>query len=584
MFSAPLPTPVLGFSAARDDPRARPSGPLLALAIGVLTLAGCSSGTEPIPPVVVDCAQAVPINLAVGEHTTIDASQTGCVRFPAAGPSGAEYLYAALSTQGKVSEGGTSVNYQLTGGPPGTALVASVSRSLLHTSRPSSRVQAFHRRLRILERQLSERPASQGSSAISASTAQQPPPVLGEQRMFNVLRNADSSGASADDYVQVTGTAKYIGSHAAIFLDDAAPSPGYTQADIDGIGAIFDDHLYPIDVTAFGSESDINGDNLVLVLLTDRVTKLANPQCLPSGALVVGFFFPIDLISAATGSNGAEIFYGLAPDPACNVLPAEAAELLPSVFIHEFQHMISYNQHVLVRDGVSEDTWLNEGLSTFAEELGGRQVPDPVCLNNDCATQFILGNLANAYSFLSDLESNYLVGADSVVPVPLTEYGAAWLFVRWLADHFSQTPTLGTDLTRSLVQTTNLGSDNVTAVTGEAFPTLVTQWQMANYLDNLPAFTPGNPRLQYDSWDFRQVYASLNQQSPGFFPLSYPLVPDNTNGEYTRSGTLRAGSGRHVLLVQQPSSGEVDFKLTGSDGINALPVTAQPRVGITRIR
>jgi hypothetical protein len=331
---------------------------------------------------------------------------------------------------------------------------------------------------------------------------------------------------------------------------------------------------------AFGSESDINGDNLVLVLLSDRVTKLAG--C--SGSFVIGYFFPVDLIPSATGSNGAEIFYGLAPDPACEVSPAFAAELLPRVFIHEFQHMINYNQHVLVRGGTSEDTWLNEGLSTFAEELGGRQVPDPVCFNNDCRTQFILGNLANAYDFLTDLESNYLVGADTVIPVPLTEYGAAWLFVRWLADHFSQTPTLGTDLTRRLVQTTNSGSDNVESVTGEAFSTLVTQWQMANYLDDLPAFTPGSPRLQYDSWDFRQIYASLNQQDPVAFPLSYPLEPDIANGGYTRSGTLNAGSGRHVLLIQQLSSGEVDFKLTESDGSSALPATAQPRVGITRIR
>ena len=41
--------------------------------------------------------------------------------------------------------------------------------------------------------------------------------------------------------------------------------------------------------------------------------------------------------------------------------------------------MISFNQHVLVRDGDAEDTWLNEGLSHYAEELGGRVVPDDLC-------------------------------------------------------------------------------------------------------------------------------------------------------------------------------------------------------------
>ena len=68
------------------------------------------------------------------------------------------------------------------------------------------------------------------------------------------------------------------------------------------------------------------------------------------------------------------------------------------MIIHEFQHMISFNQHVLVRGGNAEETWLNEGLSSFAEELGGRLVPDALCANTDCLTQFSLINLDNAYA------------------------------------------------------------------------------------------------------------------------------------------------------------------------------------------
>jgi hypothetical protein len=247
--------------------------------------------------------------------------------------------------------------------------------------------------------------------------------------------------------------------------------------------------------------------------------------------------------------------------------------------------MINYNQHVLVRGGSSEATWLNEGLSTFAEELGGRQVPDSLCTNSDCLTQFTLSNLENGYDYLSDVEFNYLVGpADRSPPIPLAEYGSAWLFLRWLADHFGQPPALGTDITRRLVGTIETGSVNVTLATGVPFSTLVTQWQMANYLDNLSGFTPSDTRLQYQSWDFRQLYSSLHDQQPGRFPLSYPLVPDSTTGSYSRTGDLLAGSGRHLLVLQEAASGEVSLKLTQPDGTRALPARAQPRIGLVRIR
>src|SRR2546427_8348057 len=47
--------------------------------------------------------------------------------------------------------------------------------------------------------------------------------------------------------------------------------------------------------------------------------------------------------------------------------------LFRSTFIHEFQHMISFGQHYLGRAGAPEVLWLNEGLSHYAEEMGGRK-------------------------------------------------------------------------------------------------------------------------------------------------------------------------------------------------------------------
>jgi len=46
---------------------------------------------------------------------------------------------------------------------------------------------------------------------------------------------------------------------------------------------------------------------------------------------------------------------------------------VPVTFIHEFQHMISFNQHVLVGNSVNgEVLWLNEGSRTTPKSWGGR--------------------------------------------------------------------------------------------------------------------------------------------------------------------------------------------------------------------
>ncbi|HEU5303507.1 MAG TPA: hypothetical protein VFU40_02580 [Gemmatimonadales bacterium] len=557
-------------------------------ALGLMLLvlpiaAGCGGdGTGPSGPIL-DCNQSNPVQLAPGQFTIMNASEVACVRIPQAGASGAEYLYLAVSAAGTETNTGTSTPYKLVGSPQGVVTAAAPP------SRPGTRVQAsvqptapqrFHQRLRELEHALARQPRAAAESApISASVA---PPSLGDKRTFNVLKSATVSGTSPDDYVQVTATVKHVGQKVVIYLDDAAPViDGYTQNDIDQIGSLFDDELYPIDTTAFGRESDVNSDGLVLVLLTDRVTKLAGCT---GGQVVVGFFFAVDLFENLVGSNNAEIFYGLTPDPACSVDRARAVELLPGVFVHEFQHMISYNQHVLVRSGDSEDTWLNEGLSGFAEELGGRQVPDARCVNNDCLTQFAVGDFSNAYDYLSGLEGNFLIGPPTP-PLPLTEYGATWLFVRYLGDHFASTQPLATDLTHKLVQTKLTGVANVAAATGVAFDTLVAEWHLANYADDLPQFTPSSDRLTYTSWPFRALFASFNSQDPVNFPDPYPLNPEvTTDGNFEIVGSLPAGSGKHVLIRQPPSGDAVDFKITDDDGASVLPASAVARVAVLRLR
>jgi hypothetical protein len=555
-------------------PRLPASRILLAASV---VLAGCGDSHGPTPPPTVDCSDVPLTQLAVGEHTIIDAAQTACVRIPGGGSGGSEYLYAALATEGTETINGITADYKLLGGAQLTASAGRLSPSAAR--RPPSRAAAFHSMLRRREHELSRRSAVvEASRARISASIMAEKPVVGDKRSFDVCKTVD-----CDEFVPSAATAKLVADRVAIFVDDDTPA-AYSDADLAEVGQLFDDFLYPIDTTAFGRESDIDANSVVIVLLSPLINKLS-PSC--TNSVILGYFFGLDLLPSQGHSNGGEVFYGLVPgtvEGGCEVSEAFALRNLPPVFIHEFQHMISFNQHVLVRNGNSaEDTWLNEGLSHYAEELGGRNVPDVECPGFDsCREQFIGSNIENAYEYLDDPESNFLIEPGNSSGT-LAERGANWLFVRWLADHFADTQPNGTELTRALDGTNRTGGANVAAVTGVDFSTLVSEWQLANYLDNLPGFTPASDRLQYSSWDFRGLF-QLNFDA-GVFAKPYPLTPDSTKtGEFNRTGVLRAGSGRHLRIIQPAGSGEVSFLLTDDDGTSVLSNTSRPRVALVRIR
>ena len=527
-------------------------------------------GTGPV----LDCTAASTQVLAVGEHRIIDPAGAGaCVRLPQAGGSGAEYLYVPVATSGQVTNDGVSAPYSITGSTPATAAPPAMSSPLLSAFRPPRSADAFHSMLRARERALSRDPSAALFSRARLTTAV---PVVGDKRTFQVC-----STRACDAFVPSTAIARVVGQRVAIYVDSAAPAGGYTDPELADVGTLFDNFLYPIDTVAFGRESDIDGNGVVIVLLTPKVNALS-PGCSNTQSVILGYFFGADLLPPSSnnpGSNEAEIFYGIVPDPSntdCTVSEEFARTRLPATFIHEFQHMISFNQHVLVRGGSAEDTWLNEGLSHFAEELGGRKIPDTECpVSGSCASDFLsMGDLPNAFGYLASPEDFFMIEPGSSSG-GLEERGANWLFVRWLVDQFATDTILGTDLTRRIDETNMVGASNVVAQTGDDFSTLVGQWQLANYLDDLPGFTASSPRLRYKSWNFREV-ADSNA-------IPFPLVPDSTDGTgYTHTGVLRAGSGHHVLVVQPSNGGIVDLQLKSQTG-GAVLSTVEPRIGLVRI-
>ncbi|MES1260067.1 MAG: hypothetical protein ABUL71_05675, partial [Gemmatimonadota bacterium] len=300
----------------------------------------------------------------------------------------------------------------------------------------------FERRLRLAERVLAASPARRFGALAAPPAA---PPALGDRDSFYVC-----ASSACTTFKRIGATVRYAGAPGVIYQDDNQPAgaEAITGDDFQQLGSMFDSYLYPADTTAFGRESDINGDRHIAILMSPQVNALTT-DC--SGGRVIGYTFANDLVPGAPGSNGRAMFYTLTTAPAtttCTAVPRTGAlTALPSTLIHELQHMISFNQHVLLRNGADQDIWLNEGLSHFAEELGWRTVPPAFCAGN-CFGEFAGDNVGNAYDYLVNPEAEYLIAPESGDGT-LPERGAAWLFVRWLADHYSTDSLLGTQFTRA---------------------------------------------------------------------------------------------------------------------------------------
>ena len=208
---------------------------------------------------------------------------------------------------------------------------------------------------------------------------------------------------------------------------------------------------YPVLVDAFGAPSDVDGDGKIALLFTHLMHDIGRPVAFNAGAVV-----PDHL-----GGNGnmTDLLW-LSP----------AASEYRSLLAHYFQHLINFNQHVLVRRSGVEEIWLNEGLSHVAQDLVAEQEND---------------NYALVRAFLRQPGGAGLsTGIGS-----LAKRGAAYLFVRSLVD------LLGKGVLLRLVQTDRIDRDNVEAATGESFADLIARWGAQLYVSGTGR--SGHPRFNY---------------------------------------------------------------------------------------
>ena len=244
---------------------------------------------------------------------------------------------------------------------------------------------------------------------------------------------------------------------------------------------------YPAEVDFFGSEWYPGVDNDPRVHILHATTV---------GTGVAGYYSSADQYSRLANpfSNEKEMFY-------VNLRWLNSSSdygYYETVLAHEFQHMIHW------ANDSNEETWINEGLSEYAQEVAGYGT-DTVFAN-----AFVRQPDTQLNTWSLDTSNN------------AEHYGSAYLLINYLSQRF------GPETTRALVADEANGMQGVTNALqasghSEDFEALFADWTIANYLDDPTAL----------GLDGVYGYKDLDLPTPPVEESLLTFAPDRAANEYT---------------------------------------------------
>lgn len=560
---------------------------------GVTTIFTATASSAPM------CGATV--ELSHGEICLASPSRAADVQV--SGSVGAEFV-AIPYYDGNLARNSVTVNAIAMGatpalGPPTPVMVPFQSASLDADAMVLSRDVSFERGLRRRERESLPRLVSEGGGAAATSRSGASMAVAPAEPRFAVVGdvmslNVRSDSACAQPSLR-QGEVKKISTR-AIWVEDRANAPGgFTDAEYDQIAAEFDSHIWPTDIAAFGTHTDIDNNQKVIVFFTSAVNALT-PGVAPT-SFVGGFFHSRDLfpkaavmrtasgkdLQACPGSNFAEMFYMLAPDETRDFSKKERVlQFTHGTLAHELQHLINSARrlHITPNAVYPEVVWMEEGLSHIAEELSYYRVSGFQPRQNlnvddvrgsgaliDILNRYMASNLSRLSSYMSSssTQSPYgesQPGGNTDDWDDLATRGAIWSFMRWAADHRGSSD--GDVWNRLVRDATAVGIENLRNVFGADIGGRFREWAGANYVDDAPGLDgPGAPQqsitFRHPSWNFRSILPALSSNNAQF-PLQRFSIAGQTatftlvdgGAAYLRFGT---GAGTSTNLRITTSSG-----------------------------
>ncbi len=521
-----------------------------------------SGGTAP--------AQAKPVkagdfvNMQVGDMTLLQDPTEYCIHFDEQ-PVSESYL---LGVQSTATAGAALTGVRVVGQAqtPGPAFAAGISTDVARPVQRFAPVQLDERGERWIRHREAEAEWLQaeweygrllqesGVAAASASSAPSIDSTVTEGQSVSFKVPTLTGGCT--DFTRVTATVKAVGTR-GIWLNDNANSPlGFDDADFQALSDALDNFIFDVDTAYFGAPTDLDRNGRIVVLITQQLNEDA-----PN---VLGFVTSRDLFSEVQcgASNGAEVFYGRAPDTGYPRTQALADG--PALIAHEFTHIIQFGRRLIVNQDPPMTAFMSEGQATLAEEVVGHAaLSNSTGRNYGAGIALDLGDTDpnNWYEFpFNDLsfyfgrvfsgspifEAPHACSWLTVNPAPCLGrplwYGVTWSLLRWVNDHFG--PAFGGEeaIQQALVNNDISGLENIEDVIGEQIETFLAQWAASLYLDDrgvvgLPA------RVDFPSWNLVDIYEG------GSFPPSAQLDPIRRSlGDFDRELEVRSASTAYFVL------------------------------------
>jgi hypothetical protein len=414
-------------------------------------------------------------------------------------------------------------------------------------------------------------------------------PTLGSIRTFRVLNSL-----TVNTFSTVNAKLVYLGSDILLYVDTLTPANGFSPTALQNFGVYFDSTLYPIDTTAFGGPSDIDANARVIMLMSPVVNSMTPQSTCTTQGYVAGFFDPEDFNTTASdpNSNQGEVFYSIVPDSAgtasCAHTVGSVTSTVPSVFMHELQHLINYSQHVVVSGGLEGSSWLDEGLSIIGEELGSvyweQKCPPPSCRTNpsqlfpDTAQGFVQSMLGDsyAYAFLPDTAS-ILLHTDNQLGFGWR--GGAWLLSRWLGDQ------VGAGFFKALEKGPSNGLLGIQQAAGQPFPVLFANFGIALYTDSLPGMARATAPAanRFVSRNVEQLWArwSVTNGGPANGFPSQPIFLASISTD-TSAAAMTPGTMTFFRLDTAAGAAAVTIRFSGPGGAS-FSASLKPQIAIFRL-
>ena len=500
---------------------------------------------------------------------------------------------------------------------PNARLDAAKFAAARRTTRGPDAGEAMHLRVmeenvRFLNAHKGEITARRATRGANRSIAAAAPPAVGTIISNVHIPNLNVSNFCSTFYT-ISARVAYVGTKSIIYEDVANPLAGTIDTTYTQIGQEFDNTMYPILTANFG-------DPLALDPLTDnngREIMVFSNQINVNMPALGGFVVSCDLVAPNTtnntGSNFGEYFYAKVPTIAGTFLdagntPPNWRWSIRGTIIHESKHITAFAEKLARSPSpVFEQSWLEESTARVSEELYERAIYSFAQKSNIgygtsanqvgpyCGIRGCLGRPRGFIRVFQDFASiptstspgGWFTNSEDRSPLGRADasdfsfYATGWSLVRWAVDQASAL-TESAFLKAIVQETAKSGVANLEARTGRLFADMQPEWTLAMILDDYPAFTPALATLKQPSWNFRDVFAGLQNDFPQTYATAWPLLPFvRTFGAFTFDYHVLPGTASFTELKGTQSAKQlIELKAAGT---STAAAPAELRIAIVRV-